>query len=277
MNQNRQGVLLDRNSSAKPLSVQKTWHARLSQWFRRSTEPTSVAETGDPHLTVVDLEQILNAKSDIAGAYETLLSGLELTGRNRPLKRLLVTSAQPNEGKTTVCVNLALTMARVGLKVVLVDGDLRRPSLHRVMGITNELGTSDIITGRAKFPAVTQTVTTPNQPIMVVPSGLTSPDAIHELSKLPAALADTEIANDFVIVDSPPVLSANDATVLSDGLDGVLFVIKAGEATHSDVSTARERLELSGASIVGSVLNALVDEHSTPYHPYAYYAHEDRP
>lgn len=249
--------------------------ARLSRWLI-PPNPRDDLETGNSNFTYIELERILDSHADVAGAYETLLSGLEISERERPLRRLLVTSAQPSEGKTTVSVSLALTMARAGLDVALVDGDLRRPSLHRIMAVDNEIGTGDVLCRRAELRSVTRTVTGRNQSIALVTSGPASPDAIHSLSRLPAILATAQIAKDFVLVDSPPVLSANDAAVLAGGLDGVLFVIRAGEVMRSDVQSAGQRIQLAGGFIVGCVLNAFVQDYGAPYHPYAYYKDPDQ-
>src|SRR3990172_6739244 len=167
-------------------------------------------------------------RSPAAEAYRQLRTNIQFSSLDRPLKTLLVTSTNPEEGKSTTLANLAITIAQTGSKVLIVDCDLRRPSIHSIFGIKNNVGlTSAMVdTSLANLPA--QDVGIPN--LSVLTSGPLPPNPSELLGsqRMQELMAKLRESADYVLFDSPPVLAVTDAAVLASKLDGVLLVINAG-------------------------------------------------
>jgi capsular exopolysaccharide synthesis family protein len=210
------------------------------------------------------LDNFVNALRDegrYASAYDRLVSSLELIARSRRGGRILVTSARPREGKSTVVVNLALAMSFAGRRVLVIDADLRCPTLHQLLERPNHRGLADVLSGQCDVGEVLQAVTfrpgtSPTGSVTAITSGTVSPDSAHLLGlpRMAATLENLSGSFDFIVLDSPPVLPVNDPIVLATAADMVLLVIQAGEAAADEVQRARQRLESVNATIVGSVL-----------------------
>jgi len=252
---------------------------RIWDAFRRWQLSGTNSELGTAPLRFDDFIDLLERSSEAAAAYDALLSSLELVSNNALARRLLVTSARPEEGKTTVAVNLALMAVSAGRKVVLVDADLRRPSLHTIMGIGNEIGLANVLTSGAQPSEVLRKIQSTRMEastgtLAVLPSGPFSLRTIHTLSspRLQSLLKTLSEQYEWVLVDSPPILSVNDPLVLSAGVDDVLLVVRAGEVRSRELRIAKERLDRAGARVCGSVLNRFDKRtHDLDYHPYPYY------
>lgn len=224
-----------------------------------------------------DLLRALTSDLELAEAYETLLSGLELVAAAQPLKTLLVTSTQPDEGKTTVAAALGLTMALAGRSVRVLDADLRRPAVHKALGIDNSLGLSDFLTGRAELGKVEQTLEGAlSTPLSVIPSGPVNREAIHKLASPDTreALLTAAAGFDFTLIDSAPALAVDDAAFLASVADGILFVVGTGSVRRDQARRARNKLEEAGGRIVGVAMNrfdpARYGSGSHPYRAYGY-------
>jgi capsular exopolysaccharide synthesis family protein len=152
-------------------------------------------------------------------------------------------------------------MSLAGRRVLVVDADLRCPTLHQLLELPNHSGLANVLSGQCDVPDVLQTVTfrartSPTGSLSVITSGTVSADSVHLLGlpRMAATLEDLSCRFDFIVLDSPPVLPVNDPIVLSTAADMVLLVIQAGEAAAHEVRRARQRLESVSARIVGSVL-----------------------
>lgn len=223
---------------------------------------------------------LLDASPQMAPAYDTLVSNLHLLSSPRPLRSVLVTSTQPEEGKTTVAINLALTMACASRRVFLLDADLRRPRVHTHLQLDNTRGFADVLAGALGVPEVVQIVKVANDALnarhtlSVVTSGSPSPSAFDALRspKLRETLESLTAAYDMVIVDSPPVLSVSDALIVTCAVDGTLLVVSTGVVTEKDAARAKERLEKAGGRLLGVVMNcfdeAVHGPALNPYHSY---------
>jgi polysaccharide biosynthesis transport protein len=189
-------------------------------------------------------------------AYRKLRTNLQFAAVDRAPKIVLVTSALPGEGKSSVAGNLALALSQVGGRVCLVDGDLRRPSVADYFNLVGEAGVSTVIVGRASVDDVLQPV---NHGLAVITSGAIPPNPT-ELLTAPAfaqMLGELRDRFDTIIVDAPPVLPAADAAVLAAAVDGVIFVIRAGRTGRQQVERALSALEQVNARMLGAVLNAV--------------------
>ena len=211
-----------------------------------------------------------NPLSPITEAFRTLRTNLDFAGVDRPIKSLLVTSTGPSEGKSTVAVNLAAIMAQGERKVVLVDTDLRRPAVHRFLGIANRKGLSDLFRDQTKLANVISTWGNP--PIAVITSGglPPNPTELLESEKMTRILVELKEKSDIVILDSPPTIVA-DPIAMSVKMDGVLLVIEPGKTKIGSAQVLMEHLNRAGARVIGVVLNPISRKHMHYYSKYQYY------
>jgi tyrosine-protein kinase len=217
-------------------------------------------------------------RSPAAEAYRSLRTNIQFSALDRPLKKILVASSIPAEGKSTVAANLAVVMAQAGLKVILVDGDLRRPTLHRLFNTTNAFGLSHLVMRptRNLDGALTPTGV-PN--LSLVTTGPLPPNPAEMLAskKMAGLLEQMASEADVVIIDSPPISAVTDATVLSGRVDGVVLVVQPGVTRMAHALHAKEQLERAGAAVLGVALNRVSARHSGSYYYYNYhYYGQDR-
>ena len=223
-----------------------------------------------------ELLRVLREGREATQSYEALATSLHLLESERPFKSVLVTSTQPQEGKTTVAVSLALTMSLRGKKTLLIDADFRRPKLHRVLDLPNARGFADVLGGIVGPQEVIQTFrlgpadSGPVRVLDAITSGKVSHSTIEALSspKLRDMLDYLKGLYDAVLLDSPPVLAVSDPLLLAPMVDGVLLVMNAGMAER-DVKRAVERLGQAGGRILGVVINRFDEKlHGPGFHPY---------
>jgi capsular exopolysaccharide synthesis family protein len=227
-----------------------------------------------------DFLHLLSSNTEMALAYETLISSLHHHHRAEPLKTLLLTSSQPEEGKTTVTVNLALSMMLAGKKILIIDFDLRKPKLHKIFNLGNFVGFVDILHSKRDIQQAIQTVkietkvSTDNHTFNVITSGQASTQIFTtmEPSKLKEALEYLKRAFDVVLFDSPPILSVNDALLLAPIVDGIILILNTGVVRERDVIEAKARLTHAGGHLLGVVLNRFNEKlHGSGFHPYQDY------
>jgi capsular exopolysaccharide synthesis family protein len=195
-------------------------------------------------------------RSSFAEAFRSLRTNLEFASVDKPLRTILVTSAGAGEGKTSVAFNLALIMAQGGKRVILVDGDLRRPNIHQVTAIPNRDGLSDLFRGHLKIDDVTRPWR--DDRITVVTSGTPPPNPTELLSskRMDQILFTLGEMADVVVVDGAPFF-VPDAWVLASKVDGVLWVVRTGRTRRATVRSMREQIQRVNARIVGVVLNRM--------------------
>ncbi|NJN98156.1 MAG: CpsD/CapB family tyrosine-protein kinase [Anaerolineales bacterium] len=204
---------------------------------------------------------LTDPRSAAAEAYRTLRTNLEFAGVDHQLHTLLVTSAAPTEGKSAAVANLAVAMADGDRPVILVDADLRKPAQHTLFGLTNERGFTNLFRDDDAFkqpplqviPNTSLQVLT-SGPLPPIPGQLLASNRIAEIMAYLASLAE------IVIFDAPPIITANDASLLAAKVDGVLLVVKAGGTKRDHVKAAKDRLAKVNARLIGAVLtHAQVD------------------
>lgn len=204
---------------------------------------------------MLDLVTLSDPRSTSAEAFRTLRTNLMFSQAVQEMRTLVVTSASPGEGKTVTAANLAVAFAQQGMRVLLVDCDLRRGRLHRVFGMSREPGMSDFVLGYEDEEKVTRASTVPG--LYVIPTGKLPPNPAEMLGGQHAAdkfKALTE-GYDLVIVDTPPLLAASDAAILATLADGVIMVLRAGATESAAAQQAMQQLQSLGARVVGAVLN----------------------
>lgn len=199
----------------------------------------------------------LDPKSPAAEAFRLLRTNLQFMGLDTPLKSLLVTSATPGEGKSTVASNLAVSLAHAELNVCLVDADLRRPQLHHLFGADNWRGLTTALVNQKDLEADLQ----PSQVegLTLLTSGPVPPNPAELLGsgRMEQLLRDLEAQFDVVVVDSPPTLAVTDALALAPRVSGVILVVRAGRVGRHQVRRAREALVAVKANLLGVVLDAV--------------------
>ncbi|WP_182905458.1 polysaccharide biosynthesis tyrosine autokinase [Microbispora sp. H13382] len=194
-------------------------------------------------------------RSSRAESFRSLRTNLQFIGVDRQPKSLVVTSCLPNEGKSSTSVNLAIAMAQAGWRVILIDGDLRRPSVPGYLGIEGGIGLTDVLIDKASLPEVVQTWGRPG--LSVLPSGRVPPNPSELLGSqgMRAVLAQLTEQYDMVIVDAPPLLPVTDAAALGAICDGTLLVVRHGRTRREQVTRAGELLSSVNSRLVGAVLN----------------------
>ena len=223
---------------------------------------------------VVELVTQSRPQSQMAESYRALRTSLLLTSLGAPPKVILVTSALPQEGKTTTSINTAVVLAQKGTRVLLIDADLRRPSIHKTLGMGPKTGLSNVLTGNATLQ---QTIVRSNilPTLFVLPAGPPPPNPAELLasSNMKDVLAELREQYDHIVVDTPPTLSVTDAVVMSTRADAVVLVIRSGQTTKQALRRSRELLMQVNARIAGVLLNA-VDLSSPDY--YYYYEYQGK-
>jgi len=210
----------------------------------------------------------------MAEAYRALRTSLLLTSLGAPPKVILVTSALPQEGKTTTSINTAIVLAQKGTRVLLIDADLRRPTIHKTLGMGPKTGLSNVLTGNATLQQ-TMVRSTILPSLWVLPAGTPPPNPAELLAStnMRDVLAELREQYDHIVVDTPPTLSVTDAVVMSTRADAVVLVIRCGQTTKQALRRARDILAQVNARVSGVLLNA-VDLASPDY--YYYYEYQGK-
>lgn len=202
-------------------------------------------------------------------AYQNIQVNLKLLDTDTEKKVIAITSSVPQEGKSSVSANLAVARAQCGQRILLIDGDMRRPTQHRIWEIDNRVGLSDILQGDIHWDKGVQT-TMPN--LDVLPAGTIPENPIALLDSPGFQDFVTDIAQhyDQIIFDTPPILGIADAKVISKVIDGFLFVVRPGVADYGSASAAKKMLDGTGQKVLGVIVNG-ADMESEPYHYNNYY------
>jgi non-specific protein-tyrosine kinase len=194
-------------------------------------------------------------RSPASEAYRTLRTNIQFSSLDKPLHTLLATSTAPDEGKSTTLANLAITMAQAEQRVVLVDCDLRRPTLHTLFELPNDVGLTSMILSPEDAPVPLQATSVAGLSLLASGPLPPRPADILGSRRMEAVIARLRADADIVLFDTPPVVAVTDAAVLATKVDGVLLVFQAGKTSRDRARQARQILEKVKANIVGVVLN----------------------
>jgi capsular exopolysaccharide synthesis family protein len=213
-------------------------------------------------------------KSQMSEAFRALRTALLLSQAGHPPQVILVTSALPREGKTTAAANLAVTLAQLGDRTLLIDADLRKPGVGRLLNLNGNkyAGLSSYLAGVSSLDLVTvQHPAIPN--LSAIPTGPLPPNPADLLSSHRLADAITELRTKFkfIVIDTPPVMAATDAVILSVKADGVVMVVRSGETPKEAFTRTRDLLMSVKCRLLGVVLNAVDSSAPDYYYSYRYY------
>ena len=225
----------------------------------RTVEQAELA-TGLPTLGVIPevddvVAQMADPRSALCEAYRSLCTALQFSTENGLPRSLNITSSGPGEGKSLTAISVAKHFASLGQKVLLVDGDLRNPLLHRKLNRDNTLGFSNYLTGACTPPDVMQKTDVPNLafiasgPLPPNPAELLGSPRVHSLLSIGAEVFD------LIVIDGPPVLGLADAQLLSSAAAGTIFVVAAGSSRSGNIRGALRRLQLARGALIGAVVS----------------------
>ena len=209
-------------------------------------------------------------KSVISEQYRAIRTNIEYSNVDQNTKTILVTSSDKNEGKTTTVSNLAVSFANLNKKVLIIDCDLRNPSIHKMFKLNNIYGLTDIL---AKDRAVDKCIQeTELKNLYVLTAGATPPNPAEILSseKMKNLIEDLKNIYDYIFIDTPPIGLVTDAGVLSSFTDGVVLVVKSESVEKKYLEETKKKLDAVDARILGAILNSYKSEQKD-YNYYSYY------
>ncbi len=214
-----------------------------------------------------------NPRSTVAEAFRSLRTNLEFAAVEQPLETIFITSATPDAGKTSVAVNLAIIIAQGGKKVILLDGDLRRPNIHGYLGIANNNGLVDVFHGDLDIHD--SIIPWEDDRLSIITAGAppTNPAELLGSSLMDKILEEVKELADIVIIDGPPFVVA-DASILSSKVDGILVVIRPGHTNRNAAQSMAEQIDRIGARVLGITLNRIPKGSADYYGRYWYYSPE---
>ncbi|MGG3280303.1 CpsD/CapB family tyrosine-protein kinase [Paenibacillus solani] len=197
----------------------------------------------------------MNPKSPISEVYRILRTKIHFSSKDQELKTLMITSTQTGEGKTTTISNLAVTYAQEGKRVLLIDADMRKPSLHRVFSVPNHQGLSTLLIGHTSVQdSIQETIVSnlsllPSGPVPANPAELMDSAVMREL------LEQLKPEYDVILLDTPSVLSVSDSVIVSALCDGVVMIVASGKVRKDHLRKAKEQLDHVNAHMLGIVIN----------------------
>lgn len=204
-------------------------------------------------------------KSIDAEAYRSLRSNIEYSSFDDEYRVIVVTSSVPGEGKSTTAGNLAIALAQSGNKVLLVDCDMRKPSIHKKFKISNAAGTAELLLRKKSFEEVANDY---NENLTIITAGKIPPNPSEMLASRAMTAFIKEMKNEFkyIILDTPPLQAVTDAQVLSTKADGVLLVVRAGSTKKELVSNSVDLINKVHGKVIGTVLNGVENKRNNYYY-----------
>jgi succinoglycan biosynthesis transport protein ExoP len=211
-------------------------------------------------------------KSMLSEAYRNIRTSLLLSFSEKPPKKIIITSPNPAEGKTTTAINTAIALSQTGAQVIIVDSDMRKPMVHKIFGEENGTGLSNFLSGHVELESIVKGTEIPN--LFYIPSGPIPPNPSELIgSNLFKSMMESLAERfDHIVLDSPPVLGFADSIILSTTVDGVILVVLGGKTPRETLQRAKEVLHQVNVKILGVVINR-VDIHRSEYGYYYYRYH----
>ncbi len=209
-------------------------------------------------------------RSALAESYKATRTNLEFLRRSRQARVLLVASGLPGDGKTTTASNLAITLANAGRRVLLIDGDLRKPSLHRLFGVAHEGGLSDALVSRGSVDRLVRPTLVNSLDLLTAGHDVANPAELLASERLGEILKELGSLYDMVLIDSSPLLHVTDASIISAVADGIILVVKLTSTRRHDLDVMSEMLKTLGVPVFGMVVNGVTRQELGYGHGYGY-------
>ncbi len=229
------------------------------------------------HDNVYELYAHQSPRSPIAEAYRTLRTNLGFAGLEQSYRSILISSVNPQDGKSVVASNLAVVLAQTGKKVILVDCDLRKPVLHKIFAIGNEQGLTNYLMQDIAIEEAAQKEVIENLTIMSSGPIPPNPAEMLESEKIRAMWPILLQKYDYVIVDGPPILAVADASILASQVEGVILVVYSGDTRINLAREAKAQLQKAQAKLIGVVLNKVKMTRKEYQYYYYYGSDQDQP
>ena len=247
------------------------YYSKYKSYYSYSKENPESEETL-PDIKEIELVNYLHPKSFISENYRTVRTSILLSHAESPPKSIVFTSALPKEGKTATVANMAVAFSQLDEKVLVVDGDLRKPRLHRVFKVKNIGGLSGYLTGKVSIEDAIQKTNVEN--VWLIPSGPIPPNPAELLNseKMKGMIEKLKRGYDVVMLDAPPLLAVVDGVIISSFGDSTIFIIQAGKTTLRPFLQALEELKRAKAKIIGVLFNEVKAKGEKYYSPFYHYS-----
>ena len=194
-------------------------------------------------------------KSSISEQYRMIRTNIEFASVDKKIQSIVVTSAVPSDGKSTTASNLAIVLAQTGKQVLLVDADLRKPSIHYAFNLSNMQGLTSVLVEQTTLKNVISRIDIPNLSVLTSGPIPPSPSELLNSKKMRLIIEELTETFDYIIFDTPPVLAVTDPQVLSEQCDAILMAVKSGETPKEAALKAKALLQKSKTPILGMILN----------------------
>ena len=210
----------------------------------------------------------LNPKSPVSEQYRTIRTNIQFSAVDEEIRTLMITSSGPGEGKSTTTSNLAIVFAQQGKRVLLVDADMRKPTVHYTFGMTNAIGLTNVLTRQMDMKEAVKTTDLPS--LDVLTSGPIPPNPSELLNSrgMKKLFEDAKEDYDTIIFDTPPVLAVTDAQILANQCDGTILVVASGKTEIESAQKTKDLLGAAKAKLLGVVLNHKKMENNDYYYYY---------
>lgn len=212
-------------------------------------------------------------KSISAEAYRSLRTSIKFSSVDKPIKTIVVTSSIPGEGKSTISGNLAITLSQSGARVLLIDCDLRKPSIHKKFRVLNDLGLTDILVDKCSLKDVIKKI---DEYLFMITAGTIppNPSEIVGSNSMEDLIKELSLSFDYIVMDTPPVIPVTDPLLLAAKSDATIIVVRARKTKEKIIRQTYDELIKVNSNIIGSILNDSETKTNNSY--YEYYAEEDK-
>ncbi|MFC4100422.1 CpsD/CapB family tyrosine-protein kinase [Paenibacillus xanthanilyticus] len=216
------------------------------------------------------LISLLNPKSPVTEAYRSIRTNIDFSSLDNNVQVIMSTSATPGEGKSTTISNLAVVYAQSDKKVVLIDADLRKPTMHHTFKLSNRFGLSSLLTRQVDLASAVQETAVPN--LSVITSGPIPPNPSEMVAsgRMSALIEELRGQFDIILIDTPPMLAVTDAQIIATKCDGVVIVLDSGRVKKDMALKVQDQLNQVNAKILGVVLNNVKKKNGSGYYYYEY-------
>ncbi|MEQ3460211.1 CpsD/CapB family tyrosine-protein kinase [Enterococcus cecorum] len=218
----------------------------------------------------VNLITLLNPNSSISEQYRTVRTNLQFAvAGDQPLRSMAVVSSGPGEGKSTSSANLAVVFAQAGRRVLLVDADMRKATVHKTFGLSNEVGLSNLVSGQQSASSVIQPSGVDNLSVMTAGPTPPNPAELLNSHRMNVVIEELYQMFDLIVFDLPPVMTVADGLIMASKTDGTVVVIREGVTRKDSIIEAKNRLIQAKARILGVIYNGVEQMNESSYYYYS--------